>query len=36
MILTELDTLHSGAIVGTGVSESQFNKWKEKESNSSK
>jgi len=29
MIVTELDVLHSGAIVGTGISESQFNKWKQ-------
>ena len=29
MVITELDTLHSGAIVGTGVSESQFNQWEQ-------
>ena len=31
IVITELDALHSGAIVGIGVSESQFNEWKKSE-----
>lgn len=32
MTLADLDALHAGAIVGLGVSESQFNKWVSKKS----